>query len=519
MQRHRPLHPLDGSPMLQISRFVVALCLAATLATSAGASELRYGSKGVPVSFGNPYMANGSPAMYVWFAMFDALTQVDARGELVPALALSWENIEPRAWRFKLRPNVTFSNGEPFTADAIVTAFAWLRTPEGRRSIIGNEVRYVLSVEKENDLSVVFRTERPDAILPRRLSGVMMVAPKAWTTLGPEGFAKTPATTGSYAMKDWGEGTSRLILEAFKGSWRAPVIDRLVIANLPDNAARLQALQSGQIDIAGNINVDDIDTVEVSGGRVVSGSSASISAWAFRVADKANTPLKDVRVRQAINYAVDKTMLNDALLRGLTAPAGQPAAKGAVGYDPSIEPYPYVIEKAKALLKAAGYERGFPLKVDVIVDRTPGDAAVYQTAASMLAKVGIAVELRTMPFPSWMTKYLTHTWEDSTDAFSLSWNSGPYNDVSRPMEIYSCLRPDAFFCDKALSDRLQTVGEEMDLANRELMLKDLGRAYHDAAPALFLLDLKDFFGVGPRVKEIEILNRVPEYHKITLAVP
>ena len=80
------------------------------------AAELRYGSKGVPVSFGNPYMANGSPGNYVWMAMFDALTQIGADGTLQPALALSWENIEPTAWRFKLRPNVTFSNGEPLTA-------------------------------------------------------------------------------------------------------------------------------------------------------------------------------------------------------------------------------------------------------------------------------------------------------------------------------------------------------------------------------------------------------------------
>jgi peptide/nickel transport system substrate-binding protein len=496
---------------------VVALLLLAS--GSAAGAELRYGSKGVPVHFGNPYMANGSPSNYVWAAMFDALTQIDAQGKLQPALALSWENIEPKAWRFKLRPNVTFSNGEPFTADAVVTAIAWLKTPEGRRSTIGNEIRDVLAAEKIDDLTVIIRSQRPDAILPQRISAVLMVAPKAWTALGAEKFAKTPATTGSYALKDWGEGTGRVSLEAFQQSWRPAVIDKLTVLNLPDNAARLQALQSGQIDIAGNINVDDMDVVEMFGGRVVSGPSASVMSIAFRVTGGPSAALKDVRVRQAINHAVDKKLLNESLLRGLMSPAGQPAARGVIGYDPAIAPYTYDPAKAKALMKAAGYERGLALKIDVTVDRTPGDGAIYQAVADMLSKVGIKVELRTVPFPAWLTKYLTGTWDKDTDGFTSAWNAGSYNDVARPMEIYSCRNAFPFFCDQSLTDRLVAANEEMNLIKREAVLKDLGRAYHDAAPALFLLDLNDFFGVRAGLDNIEIVNRVPAYHKITITRP
>ncbi|MBL8629953.1 MAG: ABC transporter substrate-binding protein [Rhodospirillaceae bacterium] len=498
----------------------LALGLAAVLtASSAAAVDLRYGSKGVPVSFGNPYMANGSPSSYVWFAMFDALTQIDGKGQLQPALAQSWEAIEPKAWKFKLKPNIAFSNGEPFNADAVTTAIAWLKTPEGRRSVIGGEIRDVVGAEKVDDLTVIIRTEKPDAILPRRMSAVLLGAPKAWTKLGPEGFAKTPATTGSFMIKDWSEGGGRIILDAFKQSWRAPIVDRLVIINLPDNPARMQALQSNQIDIAGNINVDDIDTVEASNGRVVSGSSASVAAIAFRIADGQNKALKDVRVRQALNYAIDKDMMNTALLRGFTPPSGQPAAIGAVGYDPGIKPYPYDVAKAKALLKEAGFANGFPLRVEVMVDRTPGDAAVYQTMADMLKQIGVKVELRTITFPSWLSKYLTGTFDKDTDAFTLSWNAAPYNDVQRPMEIYSCLWPKPFFCDDGLTKQLVAAGEQMDLVKREAMLRTLGQGYHDAAPALFLLNLNDFFGVRAGVDDVEIVNRVPAYHKIKISKP
>jgi peptide/nickel transport system substrate-binding protein len=517
----RNVHPLSGSARSFLSMRVLRLFALSVLATLSAlpvhAAELRYGSKGVPVSFGNPYMANGSPGSYVWFAMFDALTQIDGKGELKPALAESWENIEPRAWRFKLKKNITFSNGEPFNADAVTTAIKWLKTTEGKASVIGGEIRDVLSAERVDDHTVIIRTERPDAILPRRMSAVMLVAPQAWTKLGPDGFAKTPATTGSFMVKDWGTGGSRIVLDAFKQSWRAAVVDRLIIINLPDNPARLQAFQSGQIDIAGNINVDDIETVEAGGGKVVSGSSASVGAIAFRVSDvDGKSPLKDVRVRQALNYAVDKDALNTGLLRGLTPPSGQPAAKGAVGYDPDIKPYPYDPTKAKELLKAAGYEKGFPLKIEVMVDRTPGDAAVYQTTADMLGKLGVKVELRTITFASWLTKYLSGTFDKDTDAFTLSWNAGPYNDVQRPMEIYSCLRPFAFFCDQSLTNQLIAAGEEMNLAKRETMLKQLGRAYHEAAPSLFLLDLNDFFAVRPGVENVEIVGRVPAYHTVKI---
>ncbi len=485
--------------------------------SAAAAAELRYGSKGVPVSFGNPYMANGSPGNYVWAAMFDALTAIDGQGKLLPALALSWENTEPKEWRFKLRPGVTFSNGEPFTADAVVTAIAWLKTAEGARSVIGNEIRDVLEAERIDDLTVVIRSQRPDAIMPQRMSAVLLGAPRAWTELGPEGFAKTPASTGSYALQDWGEATGRVQLEAFAQSWRKPIIDKLTIINLPDNASRLQALQSKQIDIAGNINVDDIDVVELFGGHVVSGSAASVMSMAFRVTGGPSVPLRDVRVRKAINYAVDKKLLNDSLLRGLALPSGQPAARGVMGHDPTIAPYLFDLTKAKALMKEAGYEKGFAMKIDVIVDRTPGDAAIYQTVADMLSKIGIKVELRTLPFPTWLTKYLTGTWDKDTDGFSQSWNAGSYYDVARPMEIFSCRRPFPFFCDPALTARLEAANEEMNLVKREALLKDLSRGYHDAAPALYLLDLKDFFAVRPGIDNVEIVNRVPAYHKITIS--
>jgi peptide/nickel transport system substrate-binding protein len=496
---------------------IAAACIGSILATGADAFDLRYGTKGLPISYGNPFMANGSPSNYTWAAMFDGLTQMDADGHLGPALAVSWEVVNPTTWRFRLRPGVKFSNGESFTADAVVATVSWLKTPEGLRSVIGGEIRDVTGAVRESEHSVLIMTARPDAILPRRLSAVSIVAPEAWARLGPEGFSRAPATTGSFMISEWSGNTGRVILQAFTGSWRPPKASRLIIINMPDNPARVQALMSGQIDIAGNIGVDDLEVIEAAGGLVVQTPAWSVQSLAFKLEPQRNSPLNDLRVRRALNLAVDKVAIVEGLFRGRMSPAGQPAARGTMGHDPDIAPYPFDRAQAKALMVEAGYPNGFDLKLEVMVDRTPGDAAVFQTVADQLAEIGVKVELRQITFATWLSQYLTGTWAAETDGFVLGWNAAPYNDVQRPMEVYSCLKPNPFYCNREITDNLIAAGEEMDLIKRESLLKTLGRAYRDDVPAIFLTETFDLFGVSARVQGLEIRNRVPAYHDISLA--
>lgn len=495
---------------------LAGLLIAAGAARDAASFDIRYGTKGLPVSHGNPYMANGSPSMFTWMAMFDGLTQLDVEGRLSPALALSWDVVSPTRWQFKLRPGVVFSNGEPFTADAVVATIAWLKTPEGSRTVIGGEIRAVASATREDDLTVLIDTDRPDAILPRRLSAVSIVAPKAWAELGPDAFARNPATTGSFMINDWSGNVGRLTLKAFAKSWRPPKAERLIVVNMPDNPARVQALLSGQIDIAGNVGVDDIDMIETAGGAVTITPSWSVQSLAFRLEPGRKTPLADVRVRRALNLAVDKDAIVNGLFRGQMRAAGQPAAVGTTGHDPTVTPYPFDAVKAKELLAEAGYPNGFPLTLEVMVDRTPGDAAVFQTVADQLGAIGVKVTLRQITFATWYSRYLSGEWGPETDGFVLGWNAAPYNDVQRPMEVYSCLKPNPFYCNRDITDLLVAAGEEINLETRETMLRELAGAYRDDAPAIFLTETFDLFGVSRRVQGLAIRNRVPVYEAITI---
>src|SRR5262249_13042750 len=133
-----------------------------------------------------------------------------------------------------------------------------------------------------------------------------------------------------------------------------------------------------------------------------------------------------------------------------------------------------------------------------------------------LAKIGVQLELRTETVAAWMENYNTGGWDKDTDGFLLSTNGAPYNDVARPLEIYSCLRPKPFFCDKALTAKLVASNEQIDPDNRIAQLGELMKLYHDAAPMIYLNDQFDLFGVSRKLEGFALINRTPAYDRIAI---
>lgn len=500
-------------------RLLSFLLLAGVISTTMARANdiLRVAVHELPPTFGNPFLANGVPSSFVWLGIFDALTRLDSDGVLKPGLATSWELVDSNTWRFNLRQGVIFSNGEPFNASAVLNTIEWLVTPEGRRSIIGNEMRSIAGVEAEDDYTVLIKTDPPDAILPSRLNAVFMVAPKAWQELSPDGFAKTPVGTGAFSVSDWGETSGTVIMDAHKTSWRAPKLDRIRMTNLPDRASRVQALLSGQVDIAGNMDIDDVAFLQGEGFQTHAYPNFGVMSIAFRLEDSRDGPLKDVRVRRAVNYGVNKQAIADALMLGTTVPGGQPAGRLTFGYNPDIAPYPYDPDKARALLKEAGYENGLKLTFALMVNRLPGDSNIYQTLADQLSQIGVDVELRPVTFPSWISNYLPGTWGDDIDGFTLSWNALPYNDVIRPMEYYSCLKTIPFYCDEGLTAQVVAAAGDMNSKSREMRLFDLAEEIHNRAPSLFLVEINEILAASPSVQGLRVANRVAVYEEITLS--
>mgnify|MGYP002622947475 CR=1 FL=1 len=501
-------------------RLVLGLlaAMAVVQCASADAPVFRIGVTDLPPGLGNPYTAVIPPSSTVWNALFDGLTRIAEDGSVAPALATSWELVEPTRWRFRLREGVTFSNNEPFDVEAVLGTFSYLMSDEAAGSPVANELQGIVSVTPVDPYTVDIVTETPDAILPNRLVAATIVPPVAGKELGPNGFARTPHGTGPLVLVEWDEAAGRTRAVARPESWRwqgrEPNLSAIEFIELTDAAARLQALLSDQTDLSVQ-GPDDVPVLEAAGFKIVTGPVPQIMSLAFITEGKPDSPLASQAVRQALNYAVNKQAIADGILRGLAEPAGQGAAPMTFGYNPDVDPYPYDPEKAQAMLADAGYAEGFSMTADVIVGSAPGDALIYQAVKQDLAKVGVDLTLRPTVFPDWFRNYLGGTFKG--EAFGLSWNAIPYNDAMRPMEIFSCLKTNAFFCDEELTAELQAAASEMDRDARLQKLQALQAAYHEAAPCIFLIQQTDLIAYAPRVGNVKTVNRVVVYEDLTLA--
>lgn len=477
------------------------------------ADVLRVGVPALPASWGDPYRAEGGPPAHTWSALFDGLTRLDEVGEVQPALAERWTSFDGKTWVFTLRDGVRFSNGAPVDASAAAATFEWLRSPAGQTTIIGTRMRDIAAIQAPDALTLVLTLKTPDPVLPRRLASTMIVEPESWRRLGPAGFAKAPIGSGPFRLDRFDERGRRAILSANLRSWRPPLVSGLEIIELTDESVRNQALISGHIDL-GRVGLDELELLKARGLTVVTPPSMQVMAIALITEGRA-TPLDDVRVRRALNHAVDKATISRMLLAGHGAPSGQPASRGTPGHDPSIAPYAYDPQRAIALLKEAGHGSGFDLAIQGVVGALPADAAIYQAVAAYLNAIGVRAEFRPAPYATMVSRNQSGRWE-GIDAFANPWTAAPYNDLRKPLETYSCIKPRPFFCDQSLSDALSVSSELMDVEQRTAALQRLSRAYHDAAPSIFLAEQIDVFGHSSRVRGLVIANRVPVYEKIVL---
>ncbi|WP_439532793.1 ABC transporter substrate-binding protein [Polymorphobacter sp.] len=482
-----------------------------TLRVGAG-ETLRVGVNTLPVSLGNPFRGNGRPSTLVWNSLFDGLTQLAPDGKLIPALALRWAPTGPTGWRFELRPGVRYANGRVFDAAAAARVIGWLLSPDGRRTVIGNEIRLVKSVRATGPLTLELTTSEPDPILPKRLVAAMMVEPDLWERLGPEGFALKPVGTGPYVMTGWDQRRRRAQAVRNPHSWRPVGFGAVTWVELPEAAVRTQALLSGDVDLS-PIEIEEMDRLTDRRFPVVTAPSMSVMSVAFVTVRDTPHPVQDVRVRRALNYAVDKEALAKILLRGLGRASGQPAAHVTAGFNPAVKPYRHDPALARRMLAEAGYAKGFDLEIEIQINAFPADSLIYQSVAHDLRQVGIRPVLRTVTFADYLRKLARNGW--AGDAFGASWNGAPYNDITRALESFSCKRPNAFFCDKALATALTEASEITDDSARAAAMAGLVQRYHDAAPALFLVEQVDMFAHRPGLAGVRIVNRVPALETIT----
>ncbi len=491
-------------------RLLTIALMMLTAAATAAEGTLRVGLVAFPPAGADPRKSVSAIGAYTWSPMLEALTAFSEKSELMPELAVSWGAPTPLTWVVKLRPNVQFSNGTPMDAAAVAANIAWLLTPDGRTSVVARSIDSISGVKVIDPLTVEISTKTPNAILPRELSALYIVEPQQWQSLGPDGFAKQPIGTGSFMLESW--GPTRISYVANPRAWRPPKLARLELLNLPDLTPRTNAFVTGRIDAVMGMGPDEQPQIEAVGGRLHRRAPMDVMSIVFIIGE--GKPADDLRVRQALNYAVNKEAITKILLHDLTIPASQGAVHGLFGYDDTLKPYPYDPAKARALLKEAGFEKGFTLNTEIIISQNANDAAAYQMIANDLAAVGVKMTLTPIPLPQMMKIVNAGEWRG--DSFSQIWGAIPTFDPLRTLRLHTCLWAKPWYCEKTSTAKLQAALAEFDTAKREAMIKDLMRYYHDQATALFLYELPVLDAVSKRVRNYDPQRSRINYESITV---
>lgn len=372
---------------------IIGLALAVGMfAPLASAQTLIVGTAFLGPNRGHAYQGITMPAIMPLNAIYDTLTVVEEDGSIGPSLAVSWHSEDAITWTFKLREGVTFSNGKPFTSDAIVRSVGHMRSPEAGLWTISTMLYQVASARAVDDLTVEIELNERDALFPLHAAVWRIPEPEAWETLPSTEYEANPVGTGAFQVEAWTD--SRVNMVAFNESWRAPKLDGLVFVEIPDQTARLQAILSDAVDFVVGLGPDDAPFLEAEGGRLALRHMTTTVFLGFLTVN--GGPIVDPRVRLALNYAIDREAMITAFLQGEAEPLAQLAYPGAFGYDPNLPPYGYDPERAKALLAEAGYPDGLDL-VATVASRVANDLLYFQQVALDLAKIGVNMELRGKP--------------------------------------------------------------------------------------------------------------------------
>jgi peptide/nickel transport system substrate-binding protein len=376
--------------------------------------------------------------------IFDTLTARNEDWVLSPLLALSWTAVEPKVWRFKLRPGVKFHDGTPFNADDVVFNVERGMLPT---SAIRNALPNVTGARKVDDLTVDIVTSVPTPSLPLALSNFRLMS-KVWAVRNhvesPQDFKTKSETnalrsangTGPFKLKQY-DSDVKTVLVANPDYWgphgNVTEAQYLVVGSA---ATRLAGIIAGDIDFIPDAAIQDISRLEKTPGvKVLTGIGLAAQFLGFDHArDKLlfadagpRNPFKDVRVRQAVRFGIDLDALQAKVMRNLSVAGSAMYTSAVDGYDKRFDRHsPYDPGRAKALLREAGYPEGFAVTLHCS-SQQPADS-ICQAVTSMLARVGIRVSYQPVPFNNLVPKVLSRElsffgigWVPTTDA------EGPLN--------------------------------------------------------------------------------------------
>lgn len=461
------------------------------------------GGKGATLTFAqgadmtqlDPHIAPGGINQNAIFNLFEGLYNQSIGGEIVLGLAMSDEGSEDGLTRtFELREDVVFHNGDPLTAEDVKFSFERILDPDFPAGGASNLSTFD-GVSTDGNNRVIIKLKKPDPILANKLSfSYAAIVPKKYVTeVGDEEFNRRPVGTGPFRFVEAQTGQSTTIA-AFDNYWgEKATIGRVVFTVVPEEATRIAQLQAGDVDLIASIDPIQVENLENSGLRVIIHPSATSQ---YLVIQHEYAPFQDVRVRQALNYAVDKQAIVENIFAGTVPVLAQVVASPKIpGYNRDLDPYSHDPDKARQLLEEANFDFAEEFVLSVPRGRYPKGEQAGEVIASNLRDVGLKPNLQVLEYNEWLERGV------AGELSPLSFSSGQnlYYDPGPLLEsIFACDGGFSSWCDEKLDARFEAL---RFIGGRERVeaLQELSAYIQDTCPCMFLWEQVEIYAMQPNV--------------------
>ncbi|WP_306009919.1 glutathione ABC transporter substrate-binding protein [Bacillus sp. MMSF_3328] len=445
----------------------------------------------------DPHLGTDIPSANVYHGkIFEGLVKQDENMEIQPSLATEWNQLDDTTWEFKLREGVKFHDGTDFTAEAVQKTIERVQAEE-TASPRSNLFEMIKEVKIVDGYTVQLITAYPYAPLLANLSHYAsgIISPKAIES--GEEIGQNPVGTGPFTLKEWKPG-QEIVLEQFADYWGdKPSVETVTYKVVPEDSTRIAMVETGEAHIAEPVPVNEVERIENSDSmKLVRSDALGVDYIGFNVEKE---PFNNVKVRQAISYAIDTEAIVKGVYNNVGTIATAPMGPSIWGHNDKLEGYEYNLDKAKELLAEAGYPDGF--KTTIWTNDNKERMDVAEVVQSQLKGIGIEAETKVVEWGA----YLEGTANGEHDMFILGWSNMTGDaDYNQYFLFHSDARGNpgnrSFYSNPKVDELIDKGRQETDEQKRLEIYAEAQEIEMEEAPIVFLRNDEDMAVIGSNVK-------------------
>lgn len=501
-----------SSSLLTVSALVLVAFVMLTVAGCAQQEEVAVRDT-LTVAIGaepeslDPVRMTSAPAATVGEHIIQRLIYMEEDGSLTPMLATSWSaNEDSTVWTFEIRQGVTFHDGTPLNAEAVAVNLQRFVDPAvgaGYRFLLGS----VQDIRATGEFTLQMTLAQPFAPILSHLSHsfIGIISPAQLQGIAPNATIQDPIGTGPYVLESWQRG-SRISMTRNDNYWgNAPAIPNVVFTIIPEESARIVALETGEADAI--MAVPPTDVARLSADPNIDVVRQTTVRTIYISFNNQKAPFTDLRVRRALNHAVNKQAIVDSIFEGGAIVADAPVVDAVFGHT-SVGPYEYNPELARELLAEAGFADGLDMTIHHPTGRYPLDATVAEAVQDMLAQVNVRARLETMEWTSYLQFTAQPVDRAEYDAFMLGWGTVT---LDSDYGLFALLHTDqwnpngnnrGFYSNPRVDELLNAARVETNPATRERMYGEAISLIWDDTPWIYLYNAGQINAVRSDVRGI-----------------